>query len=182
MKDYLCTSDTNLWTSVDMDTTMWFPTHAASHRVGYTNDKSTMLFTVAQSHQRICRLTCITKWRENIMKGIISSCHVWLCDTTVCFRLTWSYERLSNMCCKLTSVAAVSATDYMWPCIHVMQLRLTWLCDEEADIVTEYRCVSIEKVTGELHHNRKFGQFFQQLTSLQNKWVGWKIIHKKMLT
>lgn len=35
---------------------------------------------------------------------------------------------------------------------------VTWLADEEAHVVSENRCVAIEEVARQLHHDRKFCQ------------------------
>lgn len=45
----------------------------------------------------------------------------------------------------------------------------TWLADEEADVVTEHWCVSIQEVAGQLHHNRQLCQLLQYLASLWGK-------------
>lgn len=45
----------------------------------------------------------------------------------------------------------------------------TWLADEEADVVTEHWCVSIQEVAGQLHHNRQLSQLLQYLASLEGK-------------
>ncbi len=45
----------------------------------------------------------------------------------------------------------------------------TWLADEKTHIISEDRRVSIQEITSQLHHDRKFSQFFQYLTSLSQK-------------
>lgn len=42
----------------------------------------------------------------------------------------------------------------------------TWLANEKADIVAEDGSIPVQEVTGQLHHDRQFGQFFQHLASL----------------
>lgn len=53
--------------------------------------------------------------------------------------------------------------------LHTQTHKLTWLTDEKADIISEDWRVSIQEITGQLHHYRKFSQFFQYLTCLSRK-------------
>jgi len=46
---------------------------------------------------------------------------------------------------------------------------LTRLANEEADVISENRCIAIEKITGQVYHHWQLCQLFKQLSSLTLK-------------
>lgn len=48
-------------------------------------------------------------------------------------------------------------------------VALTWLANEEAHIISENRCVTVQEITRQLHHDRKFCQLFKDLSGLDTR-------------
>ena len=57
-RTYLCTGDTYLWTRVDVDAAVTFPTNGAADSVCDSDDEGAALFTVPERHQGVSGLTC----------------------------------------------------------------------------------------------------------------------------
>jgi hypothetical protein len=57
--------------------------------------------------------------------------------------------------------------------------RLARLTDEKADVVSENGRLAIQKVAGQLDHNRQLGQFFDQLASLKKDGTYKSVITEK---
>jgi len=52
--------------------------------------------------------------------------------------------------------------------VQAIQVHVTGLADEKADVITKYWSVTIKEITSQVNHHRKLCQFFQQLTCLHS--------------
>lgn len=48
-------------------------------------------------------------------------------------------------------------------------MHLTWLTDEEANIVSENWRAAVQKVASQLHHDRQFCELFKDLSGLKSE-------------
>ena len=71
--NHLCTGDTYLWSRVDMDAAVTFPTDGAADSVGDSDDEGATLLTIPEGHQGISSLTCKQRQRHVSLGDITSS-------------------------------------------------------------------------------------------------------------
>lgn len=95
------------------------------------------------------------------------------------WELPCPYNNVGPLGCQQSRLGDLAETNQLklllcsWDCIDIkMNYEIrngfsTRLADKETNIISEDWSVPVQKVTGQLHHHRQLGQFFEHLASLK---------------